>query len=107
YWSAQWNITVVGSLGALLLAVIVLVRGADSFNSATAVQQAMPSLGVLVPGTGKLHTFLAALTPFSVWTSGLVVAALVIVGRVPRLQAWLGGILTFVLPGLIAAAFAH
>jgi len=36
----------------------------------------------------------------------LAIAALSIIGRVPRLQAWLGGSLTLVLSALIAAAFA-
>jgi len=107
YWAAQCNITVIAGLGALVLAVIVLVRGADSFNTAQSVQEAMPNLGVLVPGTGKLHVFLSVFTPFSVWGMLLGVAALSIVGRVPRVPAWLGGILTLVLPALIAAAFAR
>jgi Yip1 domain len=107
YWASQCNIAIVAALGAVILAVIVLVRGPDSFTSAQSVQEAMPNLGALVPGTGKLHVFLSVFTPFSVWATLLSVAALSIVGRVPRVQAWLGGSLTLVLPGLIAAAFAH
>ena len=107
YWAAQCNIAVVAALGSLVLAVIVLLRGADSFNTSLSVQEAMPNLGMLVPGPGKLHAFLSVFTPFSLWAMGLAVAALAIVGRVPRVQAWLGGILTLVLPALIAAAFAR
>jgi hypothetical protein len=107
YWAAQCNISVVVAIGSLILAVIVLLRGPDSFTTTQSVQDAMPNLGILVPGTGKLHAFFAVFTPFTIWATGLVIAALTIVGRVPRLQAWLGGILTLVLPGLIAAAFAH
>lgn len=107
YWAAQCNIAVVYALGALVLAVIVLVRGPDSFNTAQSVQEAIPNLGMLVPGTGKLHVFLSVFTPFSLWAMGLSIAALAIVGHVPRVQAWLGGILTLILPALIAAAFAR
>jgi Yip1 domain len=107
YWAAQCNIAVIAGLGALVLAVIVLVRGVDSFNTAQSVQEAMPNLGILVPGTGKLHTFLSVINPFSAWGTGLAIAALSIVGRVPPVPAWLGGLLTLVLPGLFAAAFAH
>lgn len=107
YWAAQCNIAVVSTLGVIILAVIVLVRGPDGFTTAQSVQEAMPNLGVLAPGTGKFHTFLSVFTPFSLWAMGLSIAALAIVGRVPRVQAWLGGILTLVLPALIAAAFAR
>jgi hypothetical protein len=107
YWAAQCNIAIVYALGTIVLAVIVLVRGADSFTTATSVQEAVPNLGLLVPGTGKLHVFLSVFTPFSLWAMGLSIAALAIVGRVPRVQAWLGGILTLVVPALIAAALAR
>ena len=107
YWAAQCNIAVIAGLGSAVLAVIVLVRGPDGFNTAQSVQEAMPNLGMLVPGTGKLHVFFSVFTPFSVWAMCLGVAALAIVGRVPRVQAWLGGSLTLVLPALIAAAFAR
>ncbi len=107
YWAAQCNIAVIAGLGALVLAVIVLIRGPDSFNTTQSVQEAMPNLGALIPGTGKLHAFLSVFTPFSIWAMGLGIAALSIVGRVPRVPAWLGGILTLVLPGLIAASFAR
>jgi hypothetical protein len=107
YWAAQCNISVAYALGAIVLAVIVLVRGADSFNTAQSVQEAMPNLGMFVPGTGKLHAFLTVFTPFSLWAMGLSIAALAIIGRVPRVQAWLGGSLTLVLQALIAAAFAR
>jgi hypothetical protein len=107
YWAAQCNLGVVAALGTVVLTVIVLVRGPESFNSAQAVQDAMPNLGLLVPGTGKLHAFLTVFTPFSVWATGLAIAALSIVGRVPRVQAWLGGSLTLILPAFLAAAFAR
>jgi hypothetical protein len=107
YWAAQCNISVAYALGSVVLAVIVLLRGADSFNTAQSVQEALPNLGILVPGTGKLHSFLSVFTPFSIWAAALSIAALALIGRVPRVQAWLGGSLTLVLQGLIAAAFVR
>ncbi|HUA08634.1 MAG TPA: hypothetical protein VMA98_05115 [Candidatus Acidoferrales bacterium] len=106
YWAAQSNITLIAALGSLVLALIVALRGADSYTTAQSVQESIPSLGMLAPGTGKLHAFLSAFTPFSIWASALVIAALAVTGRVARVQAWLGGILTLLLPALIAAAFA-
>ena len=37
--------------------------------------------------------------------AALVIVALTVIGRVPRVQAWLAGILAFILPGAIAVAF--
>ncbi len=108
YWAAQWNIGLVSALGAIALAVVVLARGVDGFATPQAVQEALPSFGMLVPASSvKLHAFLGAFTPFSIWASGLEVAALAIVGRVPRITAWLGGGLTLLIPALFAAAFAR
>lgn len=107
YWAAQWNIAIVTAAGSIVLAIIVLIRGADSFTSATDVQSAMPSLGMLVPASSvKLHTFLSVFSVFGLWATGLEIAALAIIGRVSRPVAWLGGSLTLILGALIAASFA-
>jgi hypothetical protein len=108
YWAAQWNIALITSIGAIVLAVIVLARGADSFSSATEVQSAMPSLALLVPASAaKLHGFLSVFTIFGIWATGLEIAALTIIGRVGRMTAWLGGSLTIIISGLFVAASAH
>jgi hypothetical protein len=108
YWAAQWNISVVSALGALVLAIIVIARGADSFDTAQAVATAMPSLAMLVPASNlHVHMFLAFFTPFSVWVVGLEIAALTIIGNVSRVPAWLGGALTLLLPALVIAALAR
>ncbi|HEY5339854.1 MAG TPA: hypothetical protein VIK27_02415 [Candidatus Aquilonibacter sp.] len=108
YWAAQWNIALVTVLGSVAVAVIVFVRAVDSFNSSVAVQTAVPSLAMLVPATSvKLHTFLAFFTPFSLWATGLEIAALATIGNVPRIPAWLGGILTLLLPAIVLGALAR
>jgi hypothetical protein len=105
YWAAQCNIALTNTVGAIILLAIVIARGVDSFTTAASVQEALPNLGMLVPGAGKLHAFLATFTPFTLWAAALVIVALIIIGRVPRMQASLGGFLALLLPGAIAIAF--
>lgn len=108
FWAAQWNIALVSTIGSIVLAAIVLLRGAESFATPQAVQSAVPNLGMLVPeGAVKLHAFLAFFTPFTLWATWLEVEALAIIGRTPRVTAWLGGCATLVLPALLVAGFAH
>lgn len=102
-WAAAVNIALpVLGLNALITAVIVLVRGADSFNSSADVQTALPSLGMLVPASAiKLHAFLSAFNPFTLWGCGLTIGAMAIVARVPRAWAWITGIVEL----LVSAGF--
>ena len=106
YFAANCNIAVPVGIGTIVTAIITIVRGPDSFATAQSVQAAMPSLGTLIPVTGKLGAFLATVTPISLWATGLAIGALLIIGRVPKLQAWLGGIVLFLIPSLLAVAFA-
>lgn len=108
YWAAQWNIAIVGMIGSVVLCVIVIARGADSFSSAADVQSAMPSLAMLVPASAvKLHAFLSVFTVFGIWETGLEIAALSIIGKVGRVTAWLGGSATLLVTALFIAAFAR
>lgn len=108
YFAASCNIAVpVAGIGGLVNSLIVIMRGPASFNTSQSVQSAIPSLAMLAPAaTGKLAAFLATITPFTIWATALSIAALLIVGRVRTLQAWLGGIVLFLIPALIAVAFA-
>ena len=107
YFAAQSNIVVVTSIGALINAVIVIARGVDSFSTMRDVQFAVPSLAMLAPGAGpKLVTFLGVFTPFSLWATGLVILAMLVIGKVPKVQAWLTGAVLLLFPALLAAAFA-
>jgi hypothetical protein len=94
-WAAAVNIQVPAiGLGAVITAVIVLVRGPDSFNSPADIQSAMPSLGLLVPATAiKLHAFASAFNPFTLWGCALTIAAMAIVARLDRAWAWATGII--------------
>jgi hypothetical protein len=108
YFSAASNIAVPASLGPVITAVIILIRGADSFDSPQAVQMALPTLAMLAPGASpKLTAFLAVFTPFSLWATGLVITAMLIIGRTPKLQAWLAGATLIIVPALIATLGAQ
>jgi len=108
YWAASCNIGVVAwGVYSIVLAIVVLARGADSFNTSMSVQQAIPSLAMLVPGaSAKLTAILYPFNPITLWGVVLVSLAMETIGRVPRLQAWLAGITMFLLPIAIAVPFA-
>jgi hypothetical protein len=103
-WASSWNVAVTAGIGAILLAVIVLLRGADSFDSQAAVQAAMPNLGLLAPHLGKLTNFLSAFTPFSLWGAWLIVQAMLFVARAPKGIAWTTGIISVIVPALFTLA---
>ena len=106
-WASSVNIGIIYGLSQVVGAVVVLVRGADSFATGADVQRAVPSLALLMPGGGaKLVAFLATINPFTIWSVVLVIMTMTVVARVPKVHAWLTGILCFILPSLIAVAFA-
>jgi hypothetical protein len=109
YWAAACNIAVpTAGLGTAIAAVIILLRGVDSFTSMRSVQAAMPSLAMLAPSASvKLTALLATITPFSLWAAGLTIGAMTVIGRVPRLQAWLAAVIWLLLPALFAFATAR
>ncbi len=107
YWAAACNIAIPSvAIGAVVSTLIVLARGTDTFATEQAVQQAVPSLALLLPGTTKLSAFLGTITPFTLWGLGLNVAAMRIIGRVGPVPAWLAGLVMLVVPGLFAMAGA-
>jgi hypothetical protein len=109
YWASACNIGIVAyGLQSLVFGAIALARGANSFGSMAAFQSAMPSLALLAPAAApKLHAFLATVSVFSVWSTGLTIGALAVVGRAQRFQAWLGGLLVYLYPTIIAVWSAH
>lgn len=94
-WAVAINIAIpLIALNGVVTAIIVLVRGSQSFDSAIALQTVMPSLAYLVPASSlKLHTFLTFFNPFTLWGTGLIIAAMTIVAGVSRLWAWLTGLI--------------
>jgi hypothetical protein len=108
-WAAVANIAFPATgLYSIITGVIILVRGADSFNSAADVQTAMPSLALLVPVTAtKLHAFLAVFNPFVLWGFALGVATMTIVARVSRGWAWGTALVLLLLFAGLATLGAH
>lgn len=108
YFAASCNIAVPSAgLSSIVTAIIVTLRGPASFQNLSAVTTSLPSLAMFAPaGNPKLTALLATVNPFTLWGVALSIAAMLIVGRVPKLQAWLAGIVLFVVPALLATAFA-
>ena len=109
YWAASANIAVPSfALYSIVAAVIAMARGADSFNSLRSMQTSLPSLAMLAPDASiKLTAALATINPFSIWGAVLATIALLTIGRVSRVQAWLAGVLWIALPALFTFATAR
>jgi hypothetical protein len=106
-WAASVNIGIVYGLGQIVTAVVVLLRGADSFATAGEVQRAIPSLALVAPsGNVKMAAFLATINPFTIWSVVLVALTMTVVARVSKVPAWLAAIVCYALPTLIAVGFA-
>jgi len=77
-WAASANIAVpTVAIGGIVVAVIVLLRGADSFTTSTSIAAASPSLAWLVPTANvKLQAFLSALNVFEIWGGILLYLAM-------------------------------
>lgn len=108
-WAAAANIAVPAfGLAGIVLALIVRLRGSDTFNSPVDVQSAMPSLALLAPNASlKLHAFLVAINPFTVWAFVLVALAMTLVARVPRALAWTTGAVILLIGAGLAALGAR
>jgi hypothetical protein len=108
-WAAAANVAVPAfGLAAIVLALIVRLRGSDTFNSPVEVQSAMPSLALLAPNASlKLHAFLVAINPFTVWALVLVALAMVVVARIPRALAWTTGAVILLIGAGLAALSAR
>ncbi|MDE2482670.1 MAG: YIP1 family protein [bacterium] len=107
YWAAACNIAIVSGIAAVILGIITMARGANSFPTMLAVQSSLPSAALLAPGAGiKLMTFLATITPFSLWSAALVALAVMRIGRARPFAAWVCGALMLIVPALLAAVNA-
>jgi Yip1-like protein len=105
FFALSITVAVVGiGLSSLVVGIIVLVRGADSFESATAVQSALPSLALLAPGAkGALAGFLGALNVFYLWSTALLALGMVRVARIAPPAAWSAAIVLLLLTACFAA----
>jgi MFS family permease len=103
YFALSINVAVVGvGLASLVLGLIVMIRGASSFESQSAVMSVAPSLALVAPGVrGALAGFLGALNVFALWATALLALGMTRVGRISAPVAWTFSILML----LVAAAF--
>jgi hypothetical protein len=105
FYALSITVSVVGSgLGSLVLGLIVMLRGASSFESQSAVTSALPSLALLMPGAkGALAGFLGSLNIFVLWATALLAFGMQRVGRIPGGVAWATAILMLLLTACLAA----
>jgi hypothetical protein len=97
------NVSIIYGLSTILLGIIVIIRGGDTFSSTADIYAGLPSLALLAPGAGKgLTAFLGQLNVFTIWSTVLLVMGMGIVARIPRGLAIGAG--TFML--LCGAGFA-
>ena len=104
YFALSETIMIVGTgLSSLVLALIVAIKGSAAFDSPNAIQSAIPSLGLLVPGLkGALGGFLGALNVFYLWATALLAIGMMVVGRIKAGTAWSTAVVLL----LLTAAFA-
>ena len=105
FYALSITVAVVGSgIAALVLGLIVMLRGADSFESPSAVNAALPSLALLAPGaSGALAGFLGSLNVFALWAGALLALGMQRVGRIPGGAAWATAIIMLLLTACFAA----
>jgi hypothetical protein len=92
----------------VVLGIVVMIQGPNNFATLEAIPRAMPSLALLIPNASPhLTAFLTYIHPFTIWSVALTILIMLVVARVSKLQAWLTGITSFLIPALFAAAFAR
>lgn len=102
YWAAAANIAVPSAaIAGIVNLIVIMVRGSDSFTTMVSVQAPLPTLAILAPHAGKLTNFLAVFGVFPLWGAGLMILAMLVIGRTSKAIAWSTGILSIVLPGLL------
>jgi len=105
YFALSVNVAVIGvGLNSIVLGIIVLVRGASSFETATAVQGSLPSLALVMPGAkGGTAGLLGALNVFAIWATVLLALGMQRLGRVSPVVAWIAAIFMLVCTACFAA----
>ena len=111
-WAGSMNIAVPTlGIGAIVLGVITMVRGADSFDSTLSLVRAMPGLAMLVPNAGPvLAGFLSAISIFTLWGFYLNATMMRVTAKTSPAMAYTFAAIVVLLGGLFAAAgmaFAH
>jgi membrane protein, antimicrobial resistance system len=94
-------------IAPLIIGLLVVIRGGDSFSTTRDIYGAIPSLAWLVPeGNPKLSAFLASLGPFNLWSLALLALGMQGVAKIKPAAAWITAILISVCAGALGAAFA-
>jgi hypothetical protein len=90
FFALSITVSIIGSgLYYLVMGIIVAIRGADSFESSTAVQSVIPSLALLVPGAhGGLAAFLGVFNVFYLWSVALLAFGAIRIGGMKPAAAW-------------------
>ena len=104
FFALSVTASVVGiGLYYLAFAAIVMVRGPSSFETMSAIQNAVPGLALLVPGAhGFLAGFLGVVNVFVLWATALLALGTIRIARISPVLGWAGPIVLL----LISAAFA-
>ncbi len=105
FFALSITVSVVGTgLYYIVYALVILVRGPSAFESITALQAAVPGVGLLVPGAhGWLAGFLGAFNVFFLWATALLALGAIRVGHVSRGAAWSASILLLACYALFVA----
>lgn len=107
-WSGSMNIAVptIG-LSSLVLGIIAAVRGPESFTSFGDLFGAVPNLHYVLPGSGFLGNFFAALNVFTFWGFGLNVVMMHVLAGLRGAVAWIfPAIITLLGAAVLAASMA-
>ncbi|HEY9180562.1 MAG TPA: YIP1 family protein [Candidatus Baltobacteraceae bacterium] len=111
-WCGSMNIAVPTlGLGAVVLGIITMVRGADSFDSSLSLARAVPGLALLVPnGSAVLIGFLSSISIFTIWGFFLNATMMRVTAKTSPAVAYTFAAVVLLLGALLAAggvAVAH
>lgn len=68
YWAGSMNMAVPTlALSTIVVGIIAMIRGADSFSSTIDLQAAAPSLGTFIHPSPALTVFFSSISIFSLW----------------------------------------
>ncbi len=103
-WALALNVQVAGSIGGLILAAIVLLRGPASFTDPAQIQAVLPNLGTIVPGAPRvIGAFLGALNVAAIWQAALLGTGMIVTARAARPAAWSAAAVMLLSLGVFAA----
>jgi hypothetical protein len=89
FFALAMNVQIAGAVGGLIVAAIVLLRGATSFTEPAQLQGAMPNLGMLAPGGPHvLVAFLGGINVVGLWQCALLAYGMMAVAKISRPVAW-------------------